>query len=79
MARLRQLFETVARLHSYSRKRLDELLSLFAGPCIRPGYLCTPTQPLEALENLLADAAFRGVIGVAEEERRLHPQQTRTR
>jgi hypothetical protein len=68
--RLQRLFETVARLHGHSRTRIDELLSLFAGPRIQPGHLVTPTQLLKALDNLLADRAFLGEIGVAKQERR---------
>ena len=69
--RLRQLFETIARLHAHSRRRIDELLSLFGGPRIQPGHLCTPTQLLEALNGLFADITFLSTIGVAEEERQL--------
>jgi hypothetical protein len=69
--RLYPLFETVARLHGHSRNRINELLTLFAGPHIQPGYLCTMSQLLEALVDLLANAATLDVIGVTEEERRL--------
>jgi hypothetical protein len=68
--RLHQLFETIARLHAHSRRHIHELLSLFAGPRIRHGYLCTPRQLLEALDSLFADTAFLHSIGVTEEEHR---------
>ena len=60
--RLYQLFETVARLHAHSRQRMTELLALFSGPDIRPGYRCTPTQLLEALNHLFADTAFLNTL-----------------
>lgn len=66
--RLYQLFETVARLHAHSRKRMTELLAQFSGPDIRPGYRCTPTQLLEALNQLFADTAFLNTIDVTGRE-----------
>jgi hypothetical protein len=68
--RLNKLFETIARLHAHSRRRIHELLSLFAGSRIQQGYLCTPRQLLEALDGLFADTAFLHSIGVTEEEHR---------
>ena len=69
--RLQQLFAQVAVLHAYSRIQIDELLSLFSGKGIRPGYLCTPPDLLHALFGLLDDASFLEQTDVTEEECRL--------
>jgi hypothetical protein len=71
LPRLQRLFAQVAVVHAYSRGQIDELSSLFSGRGTRPGYLCTPSDLLDALAGLLLDARFLEQVGVTGDECRL--------